>query len=65
MGQLTKSYLEEKFSFKNGKFARCVVAHTYNPSYLGSRDQKDCCSKPGWENSSQDPVLKIPNIKQG
>jgi hypothetical protein len=28
------------------------VAHAYNPSYLGGRDQEGCGSKPAWANSS-------------
>jgi hypothetical protein len=27
------------------------VAHAYNPSYSGSRDQEDCCLKPALANS--------------
>jgi hypothetical protein len=27
------------------------VAHTYNPSYSGGRDQGDCSMKPAWANS--------------
>jgi hypothetical protein len=27
------------------------VAHAYNPSYLGGRDQEDCGLKPVWANS--------------
>jgi hypothetical protein len=34
------------------------VALTCNPSYSGSRDQKDHSSKPAEENSSQDPIWK-------
>jgi hypothetical protein len=37
-----------------------LVAHTYNPNYLGGRDQEDCGSKPAQANSSQDPILKKP-----
>jgi hypothetical protein len=40
------------------------VAHTYNPRFLGGGDQEDCDSKPAWENSFQDPILKIPNTKK-
>jgi hypothetical protein len=36
------------------------VAHSYNPSYSGDRDQEDYGLKPMWANSSQDPVSKIP-----
>jgi hypothetical protein len=28
-----------------------LVAHTYNPSYLGGRDWEDCSLKPVWANS--------------
>jgi hypothetical protein len=41
-----------------------LVAHVYNSSYSGSRDQEDQSLKPGWENSSEDPILKIPNTNQ-
>jgi hypothetical protein len=34
------------------------VAHTYNPSYSGGRDQEDHSSKPAQANSSQDPISK-------
>jgi hypothetical protein len=27
------------------------VAHAYNPSYVGGRDQEDQGSKPAWANS--------------
>jgi hypothetical protein len=33
------------------------VDHTYNPNYLGGRDQEDHSSKPAWANSSRDPIL--------
>jgi hypothetical protein len=42
-----------------------AVAHAYNPSYSGCRNQEDCGSKPVQANSSGDPVLKIPIIKKG
>jgi hypothetical protein len=31
------------------------VAHVYNPSYSGDRDQEDQSSRPAWAHSSQDP----------
>jgi hypothetical protein len=34
------------------------MAHAYNPSYYGGRDQEDCSLKTTWENSSSDPILK-------
>jgi hypothetical protein len=39
-----------------------LVAHAYNPSYLGHRDQEDHGSKPALANSSGDPILK--NLSQ-
>jgi hypothetical protein len=39
---------------------RVLVAHTCDPSYLGGRDQEDCCLKPAQTNSSRDPILKKP-----
>jgi hypothetical protein len=42
-----------------------LVAHVCNPSYSGGRDQEDCGLKPAQENSSRDPILKIPNTKKG
>jgi hypothetical protein len=42
-----------------------LVAHAYNPSYSGGRDQKDLGSKPAQANSSRDPTLKKPNTKKG
>jgi hypothetical protein len=38
------------------------VAHAYNPSYSGGRDQEDCGLKPVRANSSRDPILKKPSI---
>jgi hypothetical protein len=34
------------------------VAHTWNPSYSGGRDQEDCGSKSAQPNSLQDPISK-------
>jgi hypothetical protein len=34
------------------------VAHAYNPSYLGGRDQEDHGLKPAWANSSERSYLK-------
>jgi hypothetical protein len=41
------------------------VAHTYNPSYLGGRDQEDRSLKPAGANSSGDPILKKAFTKIG
>jgi hypothetical protein len=38
-----------------------LVAHTYNPSYLG--DREDYGSKSAWANSSWDPISKITREK--
>jgi hypothetical protein len=40
-----------------------LVAHAYNPSYSGGRDQEDHGSKPPWANILLDPISKIPNTK--
>jgi hypothetical protein len=39
------------------------MAHSYNPSYSGDRDQEDCGSKTGQANSSWE-YWKIPNAKK-
>jgi hypothetical protein len=41
------------------------VAHAYNPSYSGGRDQEDHGSKPAWANNWQDPISKKPFTKIG
>jgi hypothetical protein len=48
---------------KNG--ARGPVAHAYNPSYPGGRDQEDHSSKPVQANSSWRPYLEKPFTKIG
>jgi hypothetical protein len=35
------------------------VAHTYNPSWLGSWDQEDQGSRTDQANNSQDPISEI------
>jgi hypothetical protein len=40
------------------------VAHTYNPSYSGGRDQKDSSLKQDKANSTQDPISKEPTTKR-
>jgi hypothetical protein len=40
------------------------VAHAYNPSYSGSRDQEDSGSNPAKANISQDLILKKPFTKK-
>jgi hypothetical protein len=41
------------------------VAHTFNSSYSGGRDQEECSSKPAQENCLRDLVSKILNTKKG
>jgi hypothetical protein len=40
------------------------MAHIYNPSYSGGRDQEDQGLKSAQANSSQDPISKIHNTKR-
>jgi hypothetical protein len=42
-----------------------LVAHTYNPSYSGDRDQEDLNLKPAQAISSGDSILKMPITKKG
>jgi hypothetical protein len=41
------------------------VAHAYNPSYSGGRDQEDYGSKPAWANRLGDPILKKIHHEKG
>jgi hypothetical protein len=41
------------------------LAHAWNPSYSGGRDQEDCRSRPVLVNSWQDSISKLPNTKKG
>jgi hypothetical protein len=50
---------------KKEKSSQVLLAHTCNPSYSEGRDQENHGSKPGWANSSRDPISKIPYTKQG
>jgi hypothetical protein len=46
------------------ELSQVLVAHTYNPSNSGSRDQEDHSSKLSQANSSRDPTLKNPSQKR-
>jgi hypothetical protein len=46
------------------KLDQVLVAHAYNPSYSGGRDEEDHSSKATRANSSQDPILKMPITKK-
>jgi hypothetical protein len=41
------------------------VAHIYNPSYSGGKDQEDHSSKLAQGNNSQDLISEKPNTKKG
>jgi hypothetical protein len=42
--------------WKIKKTHQARVAHAYNPSYLGGRDQEDQGLESAWANSYQDPI---------
>jgi hypothetical protein len=48
--------LKDKIVFKMCLYWPGAVTHAYNFSYLGSRDQEDCCLRPAWAKSWQDPI---------
>jgi hypothetical protein len=48
---------------KNFTRSWALVAHVYNNSYSGGRDQEDQGLKRAWANSLQEPILEIPNTK--
>jgi hypothetical protein len=41
------------------------VAHVYNPSYTGGRNQEDLSSKPAQANSLKDLIFNKPITKRG
>jgi hypothetical protein len=45
---------EFKDTAKRVRARPVLVAHAYNPRYLGGRDQEDHGSKPAWANSFWD-----------
>jgi hypothetical protein len=47
------------------KQGRVLVAHAWNPSYSGDRDQENRGSKTAWANSLQDPIWKTAITKKG
>jgi hypothetical protein len=51
--------------YNNVTISQAPVAHAYNPSYSGGRDQEDRASKSAEANRSGDLTLKIPNTKAG
>jgi hypothetical protein len=61
--QPSSGYTNTGIRLRTGSGA--LVAHTYNPSYLGGRVQEDQVSKPAQANSSRDPISKNPITKKG
>jgi hypothetical protein len=55
--------LSQNSSSLKSKPSQALVAHAYNPSYLGGWDWEDCGLRPLKENSSQDPVSKVTRVK--
>jgi hypothetical protein len=53
-------FCESKFA----KLSQALVAHAYNPSYSGGRDQEDRGLKPAWGKRSKDPISKHPSQKR-
>jgi hypothetical protein len=45
--------------------SQALVAHAYNPSYLGGTNQEDRGSKPAQASSLRDPISKTPLQKKG
>jgi hypothetical protein len=52
------------FLFQKLRFGQVPVAHACNPSYSRGRVKEDHGLKPAWANSSQELILKIPNMKR-
>jgi hypothetical protein len=53
-------------NFKTLSDSQVPVVHTYNPSYLGGRDQEDRSSKPAWANSLREMLSQIhPSQRKG
>jgi hypothetical protein len=46
------------------KHSQVLVAHTYNASYKGCRNQEDHSLKPAQENTLPDPISKKPSQKR-
>jgi hypothetical protein len=49
----------------NLKIEQVPVAHIYNFSRSGGRDQEDHGLKPDWAKCSGDPISKSPSPKKG
>jgi hypothetical protein len=64
LGHIARPCLKKsKTSIQNAKGWE-PVAHVYNPSYSGGKDQEDHDLKPAQGNSLQDPISKILNTKK-
>jgi hypothetical protein len=64
-GRKKKSKAKQNLRQEDQEFkaSRAPVAHAYNLSYSGGRDQEDHGLRPAQENSLRDPISKIPNTK--
>jgi hypothetical protein len=54
-----------KKGYNGKKIVLLPMAHAYNPSCSGGRDQEDYSSKPAWVNILGDPISKKPFTKKG
>jgi hypothetical protein len=52
------------FNILKSNLSQAPVAHACNPSYSSGRYQDNHGLKPAQANSSQDPILKIPNTQK-
>jgi hypothetical protein len=50
--------------FKKPLISGVLVAHAYNPSCSGGRDQESCSSEPAWASSLRNPIWKNPSHKK-
>jgi hypothetical protein len=57
-------HLIELQDSEKANFSQALVAHAYNPSYSGGRDQEDHNSKPDQGNSFMRHYLKKKNPSQ-
>jgi hypothetical protein len=62
----TQRLLKEGISrgLNHGFLGWALVAHSYNPSEPGGRDQKDRSLKPAQASSLRDPISKNPSQKR-
>jgi hypothetical protein len=56
--------MEYYLAINKNEFSRALVAHTYNPSYYGGRDQENHGSKPDQGNICVTLSQKSPSQKK-